>query len=422
VFQQATRIILGIAAGAVIGVTSASAQAQPKQKQVKNQTEWNLFNDSTKTADAAKRLEFLKAWKEQFPDSDYKEERLLIFLSTYQALNQPARMAETAQEILALNPKEPHALLALTLLTSTYPNPPTADSLAAGERAAQGLLEAARPAEVKDDATWKRVRMEEAHKARLFIALHRNQPEAAEREYARWLAEEPNRAEIAYGLGNAILAQKKPERYSEMLYYWGRAASLTGPGALPEKERKAVDAYFVKQYNSIHGPDEAGLKELRALAISQPAPPPGFKVPTKSEVEAANLEKLKRENPQLALWKSIKDALLAADGEAYFEGTLKGSAVPKLKGRIVSMHPAVRPKELLLALDTPGTPEVTLKLDNPLPGTAEPGTGIAFEGVPAAFTKVPFMLTFEVEGKDKLEGWPGRPAPARKTISRAGKK
>jgi hypothetical protein len=422
VFQQATYTILGSMVGAVIGVTSVSAQTQPKQKQVKNQAEWNLFNDSTKTTDAAKRLEYLKAWKEQFPDSDYKEERLLIFLTTYQALTQPARMAETAKEILALNPKEPHALLAITMLTSTYPNPPTPDSLAAGERAAQGLLEAARPAEVKDDATWKKVRTEEAHKARIFIALHRNQPEAAEREYAQWLAEEPNRAEIAYGLGNAILARKKPERYSEMLYYWARAASLTGAGALPENQRRQVDAYFVKQYNSVHGPDEAGLKELRALAISQPAPPPGFKIKTKSEVESANLERLKRENPQLALWKSIKDALLAPDGEQYFEATLKGSAVPKLKGRIVSIHPAVRPRELVLALDTPGSPEVTLKLGTPLSGRADPGTEIAFEGVPTAFTKAPFMLTFDVEGKDKIEGWPARPAPARKTMSRAGKK
>jgi hypothetical protein len=32
------------------------------------------------------------------------------------------------------------------------------------------------------------------------------------------------------------------------------------------------------------------------------------------------------------------------------------------------------------------------------------------------------MLTFDVEGKDNIEGWPSRTAPARKTMSRAGKK
>jgi hypothetical protein len=118
----------------------------------------------------------------------------------------------------------------------------------------------------------------------------------------------------------------------------------------------------------------------------------------------------------------VKDALVAPNGEQYFEGTLKGSAVPKLKGKLVSAKPAVRPKELVLAIDTPNTPEVTLKFENPLSGKAEPGTEIEFEGVPSAFTKEPFMLAFDVEGKDKIQGWPAQATtPARKTIPRPKK-
>jgi len=207
-----------------------------------------------------------------------------------------------------------------------------------------------------------------------------------------------------------------------MLYHWARAASLTGPGALPEPQRKQVDAYFVKQYNSIHGPDEAGLKEFRTLAVSQPMPPAGFKIKTRNEIDAENQEKFAKDNPQLALWKGVKDLLVAPNGEQYFESTLKGSAVPKLKGKLVAMKPAIRPKELVLAIDTPNTPEVTLKLENPLPGKAEPGTEIEFEGVPSAFTKEPFMLAFDVESKDKIQGWPAQAAPpARKTVPRTKK-
>jgi hypothetical protein len=44
-------------------VGAAWAQAPSKEKQVKDQVEWNLFNDSTKTPDAAKRLGFLNTWK-----------------------------------------------------------------------------------------------------------------------------------------------------------------------------------------------------------------------------------------------------------------------------------------------------------------------------------------------------------------------
>ena len=411
-----------------MGASAALAQTPPKTKQVKDQAEWDLYKSATTTADASKRLPILNTWKEKYPESDFKEERLLIYLTTYQALNQPAKMVETAQEILAMNPKEAHALLALTLLTATYPNPPTADSLALGEKAAAGLLEADKPAEVKDDATWKKIKTDEVHKARVFIAMARKQPEVAEQEYVKWLAESPEQAHISYGLGNTILAEKKHERYSEMLFHWARAASLTGPGALQGPLQKQIDAYFVKQYTSIHGPDEAGLKELRALAVSQPMPPAGFKIKTKGEMEAENQERMAKADPQLALWKTIKDQLTSANGEQYFETSVKGAGLPggangvtKFKGKLISQKPALRPKELVVGISSPDTPEVTLKFENALPGKAEPGTTIEFEGVPSAFTKEPFMLTFDVEGKDKITGWPAQAPPAKKAVVRKKK-
>ena len=65
----------------------------------------------------------------------------------------------------------------------------------------------------------------------------------------------------------------------------------------------------------------------------------------------------------------------------------------------------------MLDLDGGNTAEVTLKLETPLPGKAEPGTEIQFKGIPSAFTKEPFMLTFDVDSKDKIEGWPKQAAP-----------
>src|SRR5207237_728486 len=95
-------------------------------------------------------------------------------------------------------------------------------------------------------------------------------------------------AQVSQLLGNTIIAQKKPERYSEALYHLARGASLTGPGALPDASKKAVDAFLVKAYTMYHGQDEAGLKELRTAAISQPMPPAGFKIKAKHEIEAEN--------------------------------------------------------------------------------------------------------------------------------------
>ena len=68
---------------------------------------------------------------------------------------------------------------------------------------------------------------------------------------------------------------------------------------------------------------------------------------------------------------------------------------------------------MVLALSDGTTPDATLNLDAALPGKADPGVDIEFSGVPSAFTKEPFNVTFDVE-KKKVVGWPGKDAPAPK--------
>src|SRR5205807_1838359 len=124
-------------------------------------------------------------WKEKYPETDFKEERLKYYLATYQQLNQAQKMVETAKEILAINPTEVNALYWLTLLTQTLP--PTPDSLATGEKAAQGLLNAPKPPEVKDE-DWNKIRTQMnmvgvAHNTMAFIATQKKDLDAAEKEY-----------------------------------------------------------------------------------------------------------------------------------------------------------------------------------------------------------------------------------------------
>ena len=63
-------------------------------------------------------------------------------------------------------------------------------------------------------------------------------------------------------------------------------------------------------------------------------------------------------------------------------------------------------------------------MEEPLPGKMDPGGEIEFSGTAKAYTKEPFMLTFEVE-KEDISGWTGKgPAgPARTGAKKApGKK
>jgi tetratricopeptide (TPR) repeat protein len=440
VFNRFANVLLSITVIIGLGMNAAVAQAPEKKPEWKDgQTEYNLYDAANKATAPAAKLAALDAWKAKYPESDFKEARLVSYLATYRALGQAGKMVDTAKEILATNPKDVNALMWLSALTETYPVPPTEDSLATGEKAAQALPDAAIPQGVKEE-DWAKVKTDLvaiSHKTLGFIAFQRKRYDAAEQEYGKALESIPNPpcpsqlpvcaypAPVSQLLGMTIIAEKKPERYPDALFYLARAVSFTGPGALPDVSRKQVDAFLVKAYNTYHGADEAGMKELRTLAASQPKPPAGFAIKNKNDIAAENADKAEKADPQLALWKSIKDQLVADTGQQYFDTSVKGAAIPggvkgvtKFKGTLISQKPALNPKELVLGITSPDTPEVTLKLENPLRGKADPGTVIRFEGVPSAFTKEPFMLIFDVDSKDKIQGWPAQAAPPAK--KRAG--
>jgi hypothetical protein len=109
------------------------------------------------------------------------------------------------------------------------------------------------------------------------------------------------------------------------------------------------------------------------------------------------------------LWSAIKTSLTEPDGEEYFENNLKNAMVPGgaggvtlFTGTLLSAEPAAQPSVLVVAISDSITPEVTLQLkdsewkDTHLNGPLMRGSVIQFEGVPTAFTKKPFMLTFGV--------------------------
>jgi hypothetical protein len=165
------------------------------------------------------------------------------------------------------------------------------------------------------------------------------------------------------------------------------------------------------------------LADLKALAKANAMPPADFKISTAAEIASEKDEALKKSNPQLALWKSIKDSLAAADGEKYFE-SVKGAGLPggangvtKFKGWLVKADPATKSKELMVSMEGKDQPaDVTLKLVGedgktaaPLTGKPELGDEIEFEGIGDSFTKEPFMVTFDVE-KAKISGLKVEPA------------
>lgn len=424
--QHFLRRLTEITAIALAGVVLCSAQtSQPaqsgqaapaapaeKKKQYKDQQEYTLYDSATKETDANKKLATLNTWKDKYPDSDFKMERTQLLLSTYQQLGQPAKMIDTAKEILAIDPKDITALYWIAFLTPTLGST-SPDALDTAEKAANGLLVAEKPAAVKDE-DWTKAKSQTdavAYTTLGWVAMQRKNNEVAEQNFKKSLAINPNAAQVSYWLGTVILAEKKPEKQSEALFNFARAAAYDGTGALTPDGRQKIDAYLTKVYTSLHG-DTSGLAELKAMAKASATPPADFKIKTAAEIAAEKEEELKKTNPQLALWLNVKGQLLSPEGQTYFDSSMKGAAVPKLKGWLVSAKPAVKSKELLVSMEGKDqAANVTLKLVGadgttaaPLTGKPVVGVEIEFEGVGDSFTKEPaLMVTFDVE-RAKITG------------------
>jgi len=107
-------------------------------------------------------------------------------------------------------------------------------------------------------------------------------------------------------------------------------------------------------------------------------------------------------NRALELWSVLKGSLNSQDGEEFFRENMKDCALPMLVGTLVSATPEDQPSVLTIGISDRSTPEITLRLkdeegkDAHLNGPIMRGSEIRFEGVAVAFTRTPFMLTFEV--------------------------
>jgi len=403
--------------------------AQAPQKKVKDQAEYDLFEAARKETDWNKKLQFLNQWKEKYSDSDYKEDRQVMIVVAYQNLRQGEQMWGACKDLLAINPKSVPGLFFLTSLTISLNNT-SPDRLETGEKAAKGLLSnlddifkastAADDVKKKERLTYETL----AIKTLGWIEMSRKNFDKAEEEFSNFLKLNPNSGQVSYWLGSVMLQQKKAEKQIPALYHLARAANYKGEDALPDAGKTQLQGFLERNYVAFHG-DKSGLQELIDLALRNPFPPADLTIKSRAQILAEQEEEFRQKEPQKFLWVQIKKGLTDANGPAYWESTLKGSAMPKLKGKVISVSPANRPKEITVAIMSNDTPEIKLRMDKAFVNKAEPGTELEFEaGVAAEFSGDPFLLTVD-QDQEKLTGWPEAPKPVSKkgtTKKGAGKK
>jgi tetratricopeptide (TPR) repeat protein len=296
---------------ACAGIVFAGAgQATSGQRRMKDPGEYSIFDSVKKQTDPHERLALLIAWKEQYPDSDYKLERLHYFLMAYADLHQAPKVIDTAKEMLALDPRDRVALYWISTLTPQSGDT-SPDALDLGEKAANGLLVSERPAGIENEA-WTRAMAKTdalAYRALGWVAMQRKNWDAAEQNFKKSLNLNPNDALVSYWLANMLIDEKKQ---GEALWHFARATALEGEGALSPDRRNTLDQYLTKVFTALHG-DTSGLAELKEQAKASALPPAGFQIQAATKGKNASGAKSEYDLGETK-WGMSKEQVITSEG------------------------------------------------------------------------------------------------------------
>ena len=419
---------------------AATPGAAPAEKKVKDQGEYDIYNQTLKDmTNPAALLKDLDTWKQKYPDSDWKDDRQYYYITAYNGTNQPAKVLEIGSQLMGRDLKKvftdpkagPQQILTVLYLMSVnllkLPNA-TPEQIATGEKAAHQLLDfapqyfsAANKPAGTSDADWAKARADIEKQTNTALAamtiapanqaLAKNDCATADQLFTKALGQYPNNTLISYSLARALSceARANPDKSADFatraIYEFVRAAEVD-PTLGGTAQAAQITAYAKNVYTQYHGSEE-GLDKLREQAKASPLPPAGFAIESKVALDAKREKDFMEKEPQIALWMSLKRQLTDTNGQQYFDGQLKDADVVgqngkrALKATVLEGRPACRSKELLVTVPQPGQPagkaEITLKLDAALTGKPQAGDTIEFDAIPRAFSKEPFMLTMETE-------------------------
>jgi hypothetical protein len=217
-------------ASAVLVSALGTAQQTP--------TDADLFGATAKENDPAKKLALLDQWTAKYPETAFKQQRNLHYISGYSTLAGNASKASAPAEAIAAGQNAARAML------------DKGDALFATD-----LM----PAGVKP-GDWMAARQEfirQAHSVLAMIALKEMNYPAAEAELTALLNlnHDMNHDDAATSLqlGAAIVSEKMPDRYPVAIFHLAHAVMTTGSGALNEKARKSTEDYLENIYRNYHG-------------------------------------------------------------------------------------------------------------------------------------------------------------------------
>src|SRR5689334_22845610 len=92
---------------------ASPAQSASQKKEIKDPAEYNAYVGAVQQTDPTAKISGLEAFLTQYPNSVMKEDALELLMGTYQQAGNQAKVIDTANRLLAVNPNNTRALVLL---------------------------------------------------------------------------------------------------------------------------------------------------------------------------------------------------------------------------------------------------------------------------------------------------------------------
>ncbi len=384
---------------------AGSAAAAPQKKEIKDPAEYNAYVGAAQQTDAGAKISGLEAFLTQYPSSVMKEDALELLMIAYQQTSNSAKMIDTAQKILQMNPCNIRALALVAYskqaLGTGGQNAAQnfADAGQAGQKGLQCLQTAAKP-DGTTQADWDKLKMQTAgiFNGAAGISAYQAKDYANAEKYLRAAVQgDPTNLLEVYDLALADLAPGNAENDPDGLFYIARASNLAqGAG------KEQIAKFGKSRYNKYHGSEE-GWSDLLAKTATTPVPPADFTItkyvpPTPAEQAAALVKSKKVEEMSFAEWQMVLSEGTPEDADKVWT-VLKGKPLQMVAHIITIEEDGKAPTKLMLAGSSDDIdakrPDIDLTMTAAIPAKQMPkqDTDFQFEGTPVSYVAKPFVMT-----------------------------